>query len=407
MTNLSGLTSVPTHVPRELCWDHDIDAFTSQFEDPYVQACEVIHQGPDIIWAVKGAHGGRPGWVLTRFAHMQEVYIDSTRFSAGFSNGAARFLGFDLRLIPKESDPPLHRYYRQVLQPWFQPSAINSLEPVVRSICDELISYFADRSGCEFVLEFSSLFPSYVFLGLMGMPRELLPQFLEWEHSFLRGNSWEDQVAGTRAIYEYLRSYSEERRQNPGDDLVSKIVTAEVDGRKLTENEAIGMCMTLYLGGLDTVMNSLGWCMRHLAKDQVLQDRLRDDPDLISAAIEELLRAYGVSSTFRTVIEDIDFHGVPMRKGDIVALPTFFSSRDARQYPNPHVVDIDRKPRHLTMGSGVHNCLGIHLAKREIRIVLSEFLSRFSNIRIPGGEKEVLTTVMFWGVRKMPLVWDP
>ena len=406
MTTNAGPGNLPAHVPQDLVWDHNVDEFPARFEDPYVEACDAIHRGPDIVWATKGAHGGRPGWLLTRFKDMEEVYHDAEHFSAAFSDSAARFLGSDLRLIPKESDPPLHKFYRHILQPWFQPSAINALEPIVREICDELIGKFEGQQGCEFVEEFSSLFPSYVFLELMGMPRGMLPQFLEWEHAFLRGSTWEEHAAGTSAIYEYLKGYCEERRRRPGSDLGSKIVRAEIDGRKLTDNEAIGMCMTLYLGGLDTVTNSLGWCMRHIARDPALQARLYADPSLIPAAADELLRAYGVTSTFRTVVQDIDFHGVPMRKGDIVGLPTFFSSRDSRVYADPHTVDIARKARHLSFGSGVHNCLGVFLAKREIRVVLEAFLSRFSNIRIPETEKETWTTIMIWGIKRLPLEWD-
>lgn len=397
---------VPPHVPPELVWDHDVDSFPMQFDDPYVGACDAMHAGPDIVWAKRGAHGGRPGWLLTRFQHLEEVYVDAARFSAAYSHGAARFLGFDLRLLPMESDPPDHKIYRQILQPFFQPSAVKSIEEMVRKTCDDLIARFETQGGCEFVGDFASLFPSHIFLNLMGMPHEKLPEFFEWEHAFLRGSSWEEQVAGTRALYDYMAEFAEERRRDPGDDLVSKIVTAEVAGRKLSDAEAVGMCMTLYLGGLDTVMNSLGWCFRHLARDPALQARLRNNPDDIPAAVDELLRAYGVTSTFRTVMEDCDFHGAPMRKGDIVALPTFFASRDARIYHDPHQVAVGRRPRSMSFGSGVHNCLGVHLAKREIRVVLDSFLRRFTNIRISANETEEWTTIMIWGVRRLPLAWD-
>ena len=397
---------VPAHVPEHLIWDESVDAFPMQFADPYVEACDAMHALPDIVWATKGAHTGRPGWVLSRFAHLEEVYVDAKRFSAAHSDGAARFLGIDLKLLPTESDPPDHKLYRQVLQPFFQPSAVKTIEKMVRQTCDDLIDKFADKGGCEFVEDFSGLFPSYVFLTLMGMPHEMLPKFMEWEHAFVRGETWEEQVSGTRAVYEYITEVYNERKRNPGDDLVSKIAASQVDGRPIADKEAIGMCMTLYFGGLDTVMNSSGWCMRHLAKDQALQKRLRENPDLIPAAIDELTRAYGVTSTFRTVMEDLEFHGVKMLKGDIVALPTFFAGRDPQKYDNPHEVDIERGGRSLTFGSGVHNCLGIHLAKRELRVVVQSFLERFQNIRIPEGAKEEWTTVMIWGLEKLPLTWD-
>jgi cytochrome P450 len=265
---------------------------------------------------------------------------------------------------------------------------------------------FAAGSSCEFMSEFGSLLPSYIFLELMGMPRELLPQFLEWENTFLRGETVQARINAVREVYDYLQRYTAEKRQNPGDDLVSKVVAGKIDGRKITETEILGLCMTLYLGGLDTVANSLGWHLRHLARDQALQKRLKANPELIPAAVDELLRAYGVTSTNRTVAEDMEFHGVPMRRGDVVGMPAFFACRDPREYPDPHVVNLERKQRNVTFGTGIHNCIGIHLAKREIRIVLTEFLSRFENIRIPEGSNEILTTEGVWGVKELPLVWD-
>lgn len=402
---LDGAARLPSHVPSQLVWNHSIDSFPMQFDDPYVGTCNALHAGPDVVWSPHSAHGGRPGWLLTRYRDLEEVYLDSRRFSAAHSHGAARFLGFELPLLPTESDPPQHRHYRQVIQPYLNPRSVKALEATVRETCDELIAYFEGRGGCEFVSEFSSLFPSYVFLELMGMPREMLPTFLEWEHAFLRGKTVEEQVAGTRAIYDFIAEFTASRRRAPKDDLTSRIVTSQLAGRPISELEAIGFCMTLYLGGLDTVTNSSGWCMRYLAMDQVLQARLRDDPSQIPAAVDEMLRAFAVTSTFRTVMEDTDFHGVPMRKGDIVALPTFLAARDARAYDQPHLVDINRRPRHLTFGSGVHNCAGIHLAKRELHAVIASFLQRFERIRIPENERPEWTTVMIWGMRKLPLIW--
>ena len=396
---------IPAHVPPGLIWDHDLGTFSAQFDDPFVGACDAIHEGPDIVWATS-AYNGRPGWLLTRFALIDEVHMNPSQFAASLSRDVSSLLGMDVPLLPSESDPPDHKTYRQFIQPWFQPKYVSELEPRLRDICNGLIASFEDRGGCEFVGEFSHLFPSSVFLELMGLPQELLGQFLEWEDSFLRGDTLEVRAKATREIYDYFAGLLAERRRDPRDDMVSMIANGEIDGRRLADNEARGMCIMLYIGGLDSVTSGLGWYMRHLALDQELQSRLRDDPALIPSAIEELVRAYGTNATMRTVTEDIEFHGVAMRKGDIVVLPTFLSSRDPREYENPHIFDIGRRSRTMTFATGLHNCAGIHLAKRETRIVLEEFLSRFDNIRIPEGESVVWTTQAIWGVRKLPLVWD-
>lgn len=332
--------------------------------------------------------------------------MDHVRFSPADNRDASGFLGFDLKLLPFEADPPDHTFYRQLLAPWFQPSAVKSLEQTIANACRELIDDFQSAEGCDFVSEFSSLLPSRIFLQLMGMPREQLPQFLEWENGFMRGATLEIQREATLAIYRYFKDYLRECRRHPKTDLASHIATGELKGRRLTDEEAIGTCVLLYIGGLDTVKSSLGWYMRHLANDQPLQSRLRAEPKLIPMAVNELLRAYGLTCNGRKVVEDLDFHGVPMRRGDVVALPSFLSARDPRAYVDPHVVNIDRKAQHITLGTGIHLCLGHVLAKTEIRIVLEQFLSRFRDIRIPEHASVEWTSRGVWGFSRLPLIWN-
>ena len=395
----------PAHVPPELCWDHDLDSYPEQFNDPY-EACSAIHQGPDVIWA-RGAYRGNPGWVMTRFANLQEVALDHARFSPADNRDASGFLGFDLKLLPFEADPPDHTFYRLLVQRGFQPSAVRALEANIVSACGELIEHFKSKKGCEFVSEFSSLLPSRIFLQLMGMPIEKLPQFLEWENGFMRGPTSEVRREATQSIYRYFQQYLEQCRRDPKNDLASHIATGELNGRKLTDEEAIGTFMLLYIGGLDTVKSSLGWYIRHLALDPALQDRLRAQPQLIPTAVNELLRAYGITCNSRKVVADTEFHGVSMRRGDVIALPSFLSARDPRAYTEPHKVNIDRKARaHMTLGTGIHLCQGHVLAKTEMRIVLEQFLSRFRNIHIPKPSDVQWTSRGVWGFQRLPLAWN-
>ena len=395
---------IPAHVPPELVWEHNLAAFARELDDPWLSVAR-LHEGPEIIWA-RGASRGQPGWIPTRYPLIQEVFTNASLFMSGDSNDIADLLGVEWRLNPLEIDPPAHMAYRQILQPWFVPSAINKLESMARGVARELIANVEDQGGCEFIGDFASLFPSYIFLALLGLPRDMLPQFLEWERTFMRAPNMADRVMAARAIKEYLEGYVEQRRSEPRDDLTTAILTAQIDGRPLNHGEVMGMCMVLYLGGLDTVMSSLGWYFRHLSGDQALQKRLKDNPQDIPGAVEDFLRAYGVTGTRRTVTQDTEFHGVKMKKGDWIVVPTYIASRDPGQYENPHIVDPDRRARHLTLATGVHNCLGIHLAKREIKIVLEEWLKHFSNIRIPEGEKAIWHTDGVWSVSRLPLIWD-
>lgn len=396
---------IPAHVPADLVWDHSFDKFTAELGDPYL-AVTRLHEGPGIIWATDASYG-RPGWIATRYDLISEIFMDHEHFSAERPGMIADLLGVNLRLNPIEIDPPAHFGYRRILNPLFTPRAINGLDAPVRASCRKLIAKFADRGGCEFVKDFALQFPSYVFLDLMGMPHAKLADFLEWEDKLMRGRDIASRVQAARSIYAYLEEFLALQRKAPCNDLNKAIVTGEFEGRPLEHLEAMGMLYVLYVGGLDTVYSTLGWTMRHLAAHPELQDRLRGNSELIAEAIEEFARAFSVVVTHRMVAKDFVFHGVPMRRGEEINLPLSLANRDPNMFADPHRVDIDRKPRQIAFGTGAHLCLGIHLAKRELRIVVEEFLERFRNIRIKKGETYRYHTGRTFGVDHLPLEWDP
>lgn len=398
------VTTVPAHVPPELVWEDDFDAFAAEGEDPFL-AMARLHDGPGIIWATN-ASAGQPGWVLTRHDVISDAFSDPEHFTADRGGIPVDFLGTNLRLNPIEFDPPDHQAYRRNLNPLFTPSAIKAMSDAVRRTCGELISRFEDRGGCEFTKEFAQPFPSYIFLDLMDLPREKLGQFLEWEETMLRSpNQVKRGEAGT-AIFRYLDEHLTRQREHPTNALNRAIASADFNGRPLDHIETMGMYCLLYLGGLDTVYNTLGWVMRHLATHPDDQQRLREDFSLIPAAVEEFARAYSVAYTGRKVAKDCTFHGVEMKAGEEVNLPISLANRDPRVFADPHRVDIGRKPRHINFGTGAHVCLGIHLAKRELQIVIEEFLRRFRDIRIKDGETYRFHTGRHFGVDYLPLVWE-
>ena len=400
----SSTKLVPSHVPPELVWDHSLNAFCMELGDPYL-ASSRLHDGPEIIWSTE-ASLGKPGWVITSHALLQEAFLDYEHFSSERGSTTSAVLGPVVRLLPVEVDPPEHHAYRQILMPFFAPSAINALEATVRGTCDSLIDAFADRGRCEFIGEFGQLFPNSIFLSLLGMPREMLPQFLKWEEDMLRGGDEQTHLAAAVAAFGYLKGFIDEQKVSPATPLIKAITTARIADRPIADEEMLGTCFLLYVAGLDTVYSTLGWIMRHLAGDQALQQRLRDNPQDIPKAVEEFARAFGVAAPHRNVKEDFTFHGVFMKKDDVVLMPTYMASRDPRAYENPHVIEIGRKARHLTFATGPHACVGVHLAKRELRVVIEAFLSRFKNIRIPEGESYAYHTGGVLGVDRLPLEWD-
>lgn len=404
MTAQSLASQIPAHVPRELVWDRDFDAFCHELDDPFVAAARML-DGPPIVLGTK-VFFGKPAWILARHALIEEAFLHPEIFSSRRSADSEEFLGGSWRMIPVELDPPEHGKYRRILQPYFAPQSMRSMESMVQETCDSLIARIADGQSCEFIADFASHLPNLVFLKMMGLPVEALDQFLAWEKALIHAPDEGTRMNAAKAIMGYLMGFISEQRKQPKTELMRVILGGQVDGKPLSEIDVLGTCFLLYVGGLDTVYSSLGWIFRYLAQDLALQDRLRSNPQDIPKAVEEFERAFPVARPTRTIAQDVTFHGAPLRRGDLAVLPTYIAGRDPAVYENPHVIDIDRKARNITFATGPHTCLGVHLAKREIRIVLEAFLARFQNIRIPAGARYEYHTGGVFGVDRLPLEWD-
>lgn len=399
MTTAVSETVFPDHVPPELRWDHSLKEFAEEGDDPFI-AVSRLHEGPDIFYA-RDAALGRSGWIITRHELQNEAFVDYERFSSEGSGGLDELLGVEWRQVPIDYDPPEQTAFRKVINPFFTPKAMMAMEGPVREACDMLISKFADHAGCEFVEEFSFPFPAYIFLSLVGLPFDKVDQFIDWEYRLLRMGPIEDRIAAGKAIEHYLEGFIAEQRRKPTTAFVKGILESD-----MSPNEVMGLLYTLFLAGLDTVHNTLAWIMRHLAMNQELQQRLRDNPALIHKAVDEFTRAYSVVAIHRKVASDCTFHGVEMRKGDIVLLPLYLAGRDPKAWENPHDIDLNRNPSALTYASGPHICAGRHLARRELRIALESILTRFDNIRLAPGEDYVFHANVTLGIDRLPLIWS-
>lgn len=393
----------PDHVPPELRWDHSLAEFNSQLDDPFMAASRLL-DGPPVFWARDGAQG-RPGWVIARHALLREAFIDWEHFSSEGGMDLTRMLGVDWNLNPVNIDPPRHTDYRRILFPFFTPNAVGHMEATVIETCDKLIAKFEDRGRCDFVKEFSIPFPSYIFLALMGMPIDMAPQFFQWEQELLRGATMEGRLRAGREILSYLESHLAKQKEKPATPLMEAIMGARLEGRPLNDGEILGMFYTFYVGGLDTVYATLSWSLRYIATRPDFQQFLRDNPDQLFKAADEMLRMFSVVSTQRRVTRDMTFHGVQMKENDLVIMPIFIACRDPEAYPNPHEADLERKNPILAFGSGPHLCLGKNLARREIKIAIERFLNRFDNIHIPQGKSYTWHAGPTFNVDSLPLAW--
>lgn len=345
-----------------------------------------IHRtlGP-ITWVSNISVGMAGGWLLTGLGDLTTILRDPSNYT---KKGMARFaqsIGEDWLTIPTEPDPPIHAEYRRPINPYFSPQRMMAMRDQLRERADRLIDTFKDRGECDFVREFSQKYPIYVVLDLLGLPQDRLDEFLEWEYKILHTKTLEERAVGVRAVKQYLNQQIAERRREPRDDYITRILDYEFEGRKWTDEEVFGHCFNLFIGGLDTVTTMLGNTFNWLARYPERQEELRADPKLHVGAVEEMLRVYGPVTSFRIATTELEIHGQRILPGDFVSNATPVVGQDPSAYENPREIRFDRKTPHVALGNGIHKCLGQHLARLELQTALEHFLSAVPTFRHKQG----------------------
>ena len=358
----------------------------------------------------QGAIGlGGPVMVTNR-----ELVDAALHDTATFSSSDLVEQGNSLPLIPLNIDPPDHLRYRRLLDPLFGPRRITALEDDITGRVNHFIDTFADRGSCDFTAEFAELFPSSVFLGMMGLPWDELDTLIEFRDGLLRPGSRdmrpEERSAIQRAtadrVYRYFDAILDERAGDPRDDILSLFVDAEADGQRLERDEVLAICFVLLTAGLDTVTDSLTCFFAFLAQHPDHRRRLVEDPDLIPGAVEELLRwETPVPSVVRWAREDATLGGEPVEAGHHVIVNLSAANLDPAVFTDPLEVRFDREVnRHLAFGGGVHRCLGSHLARRELAAALREWHRRIPEYSLrPGYEVTYLPPLRY--VPDLQLSW--
>jgi cytochrome P450 len=331
-----------------------------------------------------------------------------------FSSAEVVEQGNSLPLIPLGIDPPDHVKYRKMLAPLFAPRHIDLLEDDIVARVNHFIDTFIDRGSCDFTAEFAELFPSAVFLGLLGLPWEELDTLVIMRNGLLRPGDAEAapeersaiQRETAQKVYAYFGEVLDERGGTDRGDILSLLLRAEADGERLTREETLAICFVLLTAGLDTVTDSLTCFWAFLAQNPGHRERIATDPDVIPDAVEELLRwETPVPSVVRWAREDTTLGGQSVAAGHLVVANLGAANLDPAEFPDPLEVNFDRPVnRHLAFGGGVHRCLGSHLARRELRIALREWHRRIPEYSLsPGYQVSYLPPLRF--VPDLQLSW--
>jgi len=347
-------------------------------------------------------------WVVTDGALAREALRDPAVFSSSatvVTDPEPPYLW-----VPQMLDPPRHTAWRHHLGPYFAPGNMRRLEESVENRCAELLDGLAARGGCDFNAEFAQRYPTSIFMDMFGLPIEELDQFLAWEHDILHLSPEEDpeRALAITAMLEVMAYFDElikARRADPRDDIVSDSLTWEIDDQPIPHQELLSFCLLMFMAGLDTVTIQLNYSFWHLATHPEDRRRIVEEPEIIPTAVEEFLRAYAFVPSGRKVMTDVDFHGCPMKAGDMVFLPSSLACRDPKLFPDAARVVLDRTPnQHIAFGAGPHRCVGAALARRELRVALREWHSRIPDYRIQDGF-EVREQGAMHGIKSLRLEW--
>lgn len=352
-----------------------------------------------------------PFWMITEYEHV----IEALQMPDVFGNEVLSALTPEhtIDLLPQYLNPPEHTTMRRVLNRWFAPAAVRRLEPLVLRRCIELVDELRPAGGCDLVADFAIRFPTDMFLATLNLPPADGPEFLFWIEKIFKGFAGKELDEAAKAVT-WIRGYFaraiEDRRRQPRDtetDFISRMLVSELDGVPISDEDIVTICLTLMAAGLDTTRSALGYIFHHLATDPGLRHRLTAEPALWPKAVEEFMRLYPlVYQDGRLVKQDIDFHGLKLRKGDILWLGLATANHDPKKFADPLSFDIGREHvnHHLSFGAGPHRCLGMHLARHELVIALEEWHARIPDYEL-ASDAQLYERGAQLSINELPLRW--
>jgi cytochrome P450 len=363
----------------------------------------------------------QPFWAITRHADIVWISKQPERFLNAPNSidipaeaGAAEF---ELPPTVVSMDPPKHGVYRQLLSRRLTPRALRRLEGDIEQIGREIVDGLVEggqEGECDFVERVAMPLPLAVIAWLLGIPREEWKLLTDWTNQLTGHADPEFQQAGEHAgqtreraraeVFTYFEELVEARRRNPGDDLVSLLATARLDGKPLPRHELLAYCMLLVVGGNETTRNATTGGMLALIENPDQLALLQRNPGLLDSAVEEIVRwTTPIVHMGRTSADDVELHGQKIRAGDVLAMFYPSANRDEQVFDEPFRFRIDRSPnRHLGFGVGEHFCIGSHLARAELRVAFRHLIGRLEDAEL-AGPVERLRSLFVGGIKRLPI----
>lgn len=358
------------------------------WRDPFPMYAALRDHSP--VHHVEDNGVGEDYWVLSRFSEVFAAAVDAATFSSAegltFMSGERELLGDAVPIVMM--DPPEHTALRKVVKARFTPQQVTDLEPMLRDFVVERIDRLREAGEADVVAELLKPLPSMVVGHFLGVPVEDRVQFDHWSDTIVSANATGELLNGVEVVGElfaYFTQLIEKHRANPGDDMLSSLVHAKIDGKEIPMMVILGLCFTMVAGGNDTATGLLAGALEVLDENRAQREILIKEPARIKGAVEELLRLTSpVQGLCRTTTRDVEMQGEAIPEGRKVLLLYASANRDEREYgPTAAECDFDRKNRrHLALGYGPHHCVGAAIARLQGRVALEELLKAFPDFTV-------------------------
>jgi cytochrome P450 len=377
------------HLPR-------LDYFSLPMEADRAVGWKALRDAGPVVY-MNGAY------YLTRRADVLAALRSPNVFSARL---ALQPPGSPIPVIPLGFDPPEHTRYRRILQPFFSPHGLAKSRPVLVRHAADMIDAVARGGECEVMRDLAKTYPFQVFLDLYGMPLEDRDQLIAWKDAVISDKTYvthADVAPAALSMYHYLTDMIRDRRENPGSDMLSAVMRSDGD---FTDLELLGMSHLLILAGLDTVTAAIGFSIFELARRPELQERLRGNPRQIRVFIEEIVRLEPSAPVApRVLTETVVVGGMTLPKGSSVFLCMALINRDGSDAISTDELTLDGKVhRHWGFGGGPHRCLGSHLARMELTVIVDEWLKRIPQFELlPDYKPEIKFPSKTFALKELPL----